>query len=182
MNFAIIYDQKSRRQQIYHEGERAGDVLIKKIMRNSMIVDAGRGEEMLIMKVRKSGKTTQRFAAPRPPADKQRAPYAPKSYQLSRSDVEAYLQDPEESIKRVRFYPYRRRGETVGIRISGIRSKSYLRKLGLRNGDVIQAVNDEPITDKSQALEMIVGLAQGGRFTIQTLRRGRSQEINLEIE
>jgi len=182
MNFAIIYDQKSRKQQIYHEGERAGDVLIKKIMRNGMIVDAGRGDEMLTMKVRKSGKTTQRFASSRPPEGRQRAPYAPKSYQLNRSDVETYLQDPEQSIKPVRFYPYRRRGETVGIRISGIKSKSYLRKLGLRNGDVIQGINDQPITDKSQALEMIVGLAQGGRFTIQTLRRGRSQEIHIDIE
>jgi general secretion pathway protein C len=182
MNFAIIYDQKSRKQQIYHEGERAGDVLIKKIMRNGMIVDAGRGEEMLTMKVRKSGKTTQRVAASSRPAERQRAPHAPKSYQLNRSDVEANLQDPEQSIKSVRFYPYRRRGETVGIRISGIKSKSYLRKLGLRNGDVIQGVNDQPINEKSQALEMIGGLAQGGRFTIQTLRRGRPQEIQINIE
>gem|GEM_PF-1953652 len=182
MNFAIIYDQKSRKQQIYHEGERAGDVLIKKIMRNGMIVDAGRGEEMLTMEVRKSGKTTQRLVASRPSAERQRAPFAPKSYQLNRSDVEAYLQDSEQSIKRVRFYPYRRRGETVGIRISGIESKSYLRKLGLRNGDVIQGINDQPINDKNQALEMIVGLARGGRFIIQTLRRGRAQEIHIDIQ
>lgn len=182
MNFAIIYDQKSRKQQIYHEGERAGDALIKKIMRNGMIVDAGRGEEMLTMKVRKSGKTTPRFAASRPSQGRQRPPMAPKSYQLSRSDVETYLQDPAQSIKRVRFYPYKRRGETAGIRISGVRSKSLLRKLGLRNGDVIQRINDQPINDKSQVLEMIDGLARGGRFTIQTLRRGRPQEIRLDIE
>jgi type II secretion system protein C len=182
MNFAIIYDKKLRKQQIYHEGERAGDVLIKKIMRNGMIVDAGRGEEMLTMKVRKSGKTTQRGVASRPPAERQRAPHAPKSYQLNRSDMEAFLKDPEQSAKPVRFYPYRRRGETVGIRVSGIRSKSYLRKLGLRNGDVIQSINDQQINDKNQALEMIEGLAQGGRFTIQTLRRGRPQEIQINIE
>jgi len=182
MNFAIIYDQKSRKQQMYHESERAGDVLIKKILRNGMIVDAGRGEEMLTMKVRKSGKTTRRVVASRPPAERQLAPYAPKSYQLNRSDVEAYLQDPEQSIEKVRFYPYRRRGETVGIRISGIKSKSYLHKLGLRNGDVIQGINDQLINDKSQALEMIADLARGGGFTIQTLRRGRSQEINIDIQ
>ena len=92
------------------------------------------------------------------------------------------MKDPAQSAKPVRFYPYRRRGETVGIRISGIRSKSYLRKLGLRNGDVIQSINDQQINDKDQALEMIEGLAQGGRFTIQTLRRGRPQEIQIDIE
>jgi len=36
-SFAIIDNIRTRKQELYHEGDRAGDVLIKKILRNKVM-------------------------------------------------------------------------------------------------------------------------------------------------
>jgi len=38
-SFAIIDNKTSRKQELYHQGEKAGEVLIKRILRNKVIVD-----------------------------------------------------------------------------------------------------------------------------------------------
>ena len=48
MTLAIITDPSTRKQRVYHEGDRVGQkALIKKIMRNRVIIDAGDGDIML---------------------------------------------------------------------------------------------------------------------------------------
>jgi hypothetical protein len=50
-SFAIIENKTTRKQELYHEGDKAGDVLIKKILRNKVIVDSCRGEELLALEL-----------------------------------------------------------------------------------------------------------------------------------
>jgi type II secretory pathway component PulC len=54
--------------------------------------------------------------------------------------------------------------------------------MGLRNRDVITAVNDQPITGPEQAAEFFTKLAEGGDIRIDIMRRNRNRELNLKIE
>ena len=49
MNIAIIDNRSTRQQESYHEGDRIGEVLVKRIFRNKVIIETERGEEVLVM-------------------------------------------------------------------------------------------------------------------------------------
>jgi len=49
MNIAIIDNRSTRQQEPYHEGDRIGEVLVKSIFRNNVIIETERGEELLVM-------------------------------------------------------------------------------------------------------------------------------------
>jgi type II secretory pathway component PulC len=49
MNIAIIDNRSTRQQRPYQEGDRIGEVLVKRIFRNKVIIETERGEEVLVM-------------------------------------------------------------------------------------------------------------------------------------
>jgi hypothetical protein len=49
MNIAIIDNRSTRQQEPYHEGDRIGEVLVKRIFWNNVIIETERGEELLVM-------------------------------------------------------------------------------------------------------------------------------------
>ena len=49
MNIAFIYNRSTRQQEPYHEGDRIGEVLVKRIFWNNVIIETERGEELLVM-------------------------------------------------------------------------------------------------------------------------------------
>jgi type II secretion system protein C len=184
MSRAIIYDRSTRKQNIYHEGDRAGKAQIKKILRNSVIIDTGQGEETLAMKIEKSKRGPPRFpTSPRIPGTvRPTSPRRPARYRLEQAEIDSQIGDPDEFVEQLRVTPYTRKGEPQGLRISGISASNPLRRLGFRNGDVIQQVNDETVTSDDQAVAMMQQFKSGGDFTVQVLRRGRPRELQLQIE
>jgi type II secretory pathway component PulC len=111
MSLAIIEHEGAGKQRIYYEGARADKVLIKSILRNEVIIDAGRGDQRLIML---HGQAPGSERAPQQATRGQFVPQqqAPSSTRLSaryqnvrlaRDEVAAALSDLNEVMKEVRF-------------------------------------------------------------------------------
>ena len=49
MNIAFIYSRSTRQQEPYHEGDRVGEVLVKGIFWNKVIIETEKGEALLVM-------------------------------------------------------------------------------------------------------------------------------------
>jgi hypothetical protein len=49
MNIAVIDNRSTRQQERYHEGDRIGEVLVKRIFWDTVIIETERGEELLVM-------------------------------------------------------------------------------------------------------------------------------------
>ena len=186
MSFAIIDNKTTRKQELYHEGDKAGEVLIKRILRNKVIVDAGRGEELLALELEETGRKVE-FSPPTQSAVRERGP-APKeeSLKFDRTEVEASLANVDQLIQELSISPFTRAGKPAGFRIGKLPAESILLAMGLRTGDLITGVNDQAITGPEQAAEFFQTLKQGGDVTIKVgAGRGvriRGRVIHLKIE
>ncbi len=180
-SFAIIDNKSTRKQELYHEGDKAGDVLIKRILRNKVIVDAVRGEELLALELEETGKKVEFSPAPQRTEKSLPSSGRHRNLQLNRKEVEASLADIDGLIQQLNLSPYTL-GTQKGFRISDIPPDSVFTKIGLRSGDVIKAINDLPITGPDQAAAFLQKIREGGDIEIRLSRRRRTMQISLKIE
>ena len=185
-SFAIIDNKSTRKQELYHEGDKAGEVLIKRILRNNVIVDGGRGEKLLALELEEKGKKVEFSPAPQHPVREKGPASKAEGLQFDRAEVEAALGNVDQVIQQLSISPFVQSGKPAGFRIGKIPAESILVQMGLRTGDLIAGVNDQAITSPEQATEFFQRLKQGGDVTIKVRKsrgvRVRSRLIHLKIE
>lgn len=80
-----------------------------------------------------------------------------------------------------RALPASQGGRTIGLRLSGVRPSSPLATLGLKSGDVIVALGDQPL-DSVDAMLVAVGLIErADALTIRYLRAGKPVELAVRL-
>jgi len=189
---AFIDNRSTRKQEAYRVGDQAGDVLIKKILRNTVIITTQEGDKLLTVEIeetkqgsrarmpgkRSVGETLSPMQIPssQPPSARTR------SISLDRQDVESSLADPDRFLEEIAVSPYMQNDQPSGFRISRIPPRNFLRKMGLRSRDIITGVNDQQITSPDQAAEVFEKLVEGGEVTITIKRRRRTRKISLNIQ
>ena len=65
MSRAIIDNRKTRKQEAYREGDNAGKVKIKKILRNNVVITTAKGDELLTVEIKESGKRSTPYSPTR---------------------------------------------------------------------------------------------------------------------
>jgi len=185
-SLAFIEDLSARKQETYREGDRVKQVLVKKILRQSVVINTGKRDEMLTMEEPEEGQgkpgapgPTARYQPPRPPAP---TPPPSSSTTLPRQEVESSLSDLNQLMQQVRVRPYLEANKPAGFLVSDIKPNSIFSKMGLRNGDVIQKINDQNITSPEQAIELYQGLMEGGEIALEIKRGQKSEKINYEVQ
>jgi general secretion pathway protein C len=181
-NLAFIETRSSRKQEAYREGDRVDEVLVKKILRNNVIINSGEQDEVLTMEPEED---SQPSPPPRQPVRRPQprpAPQAGGTIRLERDDVESSLTDLNQMMKEVRVRPYLEGQEPAGFVVSNIKPGSIFARMGLRNGDIIKGVNQEAITSPDQAVDLYESLVDGGEVAIEIRRGRRNQQLRYEIE
>ncbi len=196
---AIIDNRKTREQEAYREGDSAGKIKIKKILRNNVIITTAKGDELLTVEIKESAKRSvssvssksagsRSASSPQTPGNKQsnarslRSSARTRSIKLKREEVEASLANVDALMEKVNVTPYMQGDQPSGFRISNIPADSVLRKMGLRSRDVIVGVDDDDITSPDQASDFFERLSAGEEVTIRVKRRRRTRQIKLNIE
>jgi general secretion pathway protein C len=176
---AIIEVRSTRKQEVYQEGDRVKQALIKRILRHNVVINTGRRDEVLTMMPEESkGKTRAPERAPRT----RRRPAARSTIRLDREELESQMANLNELMQQVRIRPFMEGKRSAGFLVSNIKPGSLFSKMGLRNGDVIQGVNGETITTPDQAIELYESLMEGGEIALEIKRGRRKQNLRYEIE
>jgi general secretion pathway protein C len=83
----------------------------------------------------------------------------------------------------VRVQPVFNQGKLSGYRIfpGGARGTSAFTQLGLKSGDLIQAVNGTALDDAARAMEVLQTLSSSATATVTVARNGQPQEVNLNL-
>ncbi|HWW19383.1 MAG TPA: type II secretion system protein GspC [Steroidobacteraceae bacterium] len=83
----------------------------------------------------------------------------------------------------VRVQPVFTQGRLSGYRIfpGGGRGNAAFTQLGLKPGDLIEAVNGTALDDASRAMEVLQTLGSSASATVTVSRNGQSQEVNLNL-
>jgi len=177
-SFAILDNPSTRKQELNREGDKVGEALLKKILRNKVVLKTDKGDEVLTMELEEAQESTQVASAPVAP---ETAAPQPSAIRLKRSEVDPYFADLNQFKEQVITHPVDEGGKSAGFLVRNIRRGSVLWKMGLRNRDVITGVNGGAITGPDEAERLLMILKEGGEISIEIKRRGRLQELRLEI-
>lgn len=164
---AVLEDRRTGAQGVYRRGERCGDVEIRRILPRAVVIDAGRGEELLALDSATGGAGGQ---SPAPPATV-----------VDRTDVAAELPTAPQSDRQIRTRLDHRDGRLRGLIVYNIHPGSAFARMSLLDGDVILAINGVPVTTTAEILELYDTMERGGTFSLEVDRGESPQELQLEI-
>ncbi|MDX2094019.1 MAG: hypothetical protein SFX73_39680 [Kofleriaceae bacterium] len=80
-----------------------------------------------------------------------------------------------------RIVPVVKNGEVQGVRLVGVKETSAPAAIGLKSGDLLDAIDGEPIKTAQQMLDLYAKLDQLPRVTLQGKRGGKPLAITLTL-
>lgn len=92
---------------------------------------------------------------------------------LSRTDLNAKLQDPTAIYKDARFGPNLVNGKIDGYKIFHVPENHMFYSLGAKSGDIIKRVNGMPLSETEKMLEIWNSVKTADRITIDIERQGK---------
>lgn len=175
--WAVIKNLKEKHQDLYRVNDKIQGATIKSILRNKVILTVN-GEDQ-ILEVNEEPLTYQGgkhvFSG--------KKPRRTRNHSLEKPDMLEILEILEmpsrapRSKQLFKIRPYVKDGEASGVMIYSIKRASVARRLGLQNGDIIQAVNDDEIQDPRDLEDFTDSFDDASDLTISILRRGESKEL-----
>jgi len=122
-----------------------------------------------------------KFAVPAPSASVQGDVTDAGDHKIvDRSLLEHYTAHMDEIYKNIGIRDVKKGGRIEGFRVSFVKRGSPFAKLGLRRGDVLKAVNGEPLTSYKAAFDAYRSVNDASGLTL-TIQRG-NKEMELEYE
>lgn len=68
-----------------------------------------------------------------------------------------------------------------GAIVTGVQTGGPAEKAGIKRGDVITAVNNQPVVDNNSLRNQVAGMAPGSNVTLTVLRNGRDQSVPVAL-
>ena len=66
-------------------------------------------------------------------------------------------------------------GQPVGIQLENISPDNILSDIGLKNNDILTAVNNEKIIDPEQVITFLENIKKGGQFAVNVVIRSKGR-------
>jgi len=99
----------------------------------------------------------------------------------SQSTVGDKLRDIEIMLTKAVIEPYAIDGQVEGLRITGLENISGAEDLGLKNGDIIRAVNGQRLTSKQKADQIFKKARSQEAMNIELLRDNESKTLSFSL-
>lgn len=99
---------------------------------------------------------------------------------LDKREVDLAMKDLNKVMTQARVVPYLVKNKAAGFRVSSIKPGSIYTKVGIKNGDIIQGVNDVTLDSPEKLYLLFQQLRNESRINLSILRRG--QRITLPVE
>ena len=181
---AIIEDKTNRNQGqgLYRVGDSIQNAVIKSIVRGKVVLRINNTDEVLTMDELESGGTAQASDTDQTvsvaTATTTTATAIERNITIKRSLINESLENLNELLSQASIQPHSTDGVADGLTITGIKAGSIFRRMGLRNGDLIVGVNDDPINTPEDLINMYNDLKSAPEVSVQILRRGRLRDMN----
>jgi general secretion pathway protein C len=202
-SMALIRDEASNATMILGVGDMLGsDAQIIEIRRDRVMLKRNGRTEYIRMDKTLGGVPTATTisTAYRPPAVRAAPsdplPKAPRAaepssdpvrkvsdnhFEVQREAIARTLDNPRAMRSQGRIVPNFKNGERDGLKLVGLSPDSIYTQLGIQSGDVLQALNGEPVNTTQQAMELFQALKSSGEVTIEIERRGQTERLQYKI-
>lgn len=171
---AVIEEREKRKQGLYKVGDNVQAALVKMILRGKVVLSVGGEDQVLLMEDSSKAKAS-RGGTPEEESSKA------GTITVQRSELQKAMRDINSLLSQVRIRPYFKDGVPNGLALSRIRPNSLFTRLGLRNGDIVQGVDDRPIRSPDDILALYEQLRTGSNISLQITRGGRETTLNYQL-
>ncbi|MCP4744939.1 MAG: PDZ domain-containing protein [Desulfobacteraceae bacterium] len=190
--YAVIADNKNRKQNLYREGESIQNAKIKSILREKVILSVNGKDEILAMEKLDNGKgqsgndrssqsQSSRYRSGRDSGRRDRPLTRTQRVSLRRSMIDNAMQDVSSLMTQITIKPHSENGQTAGLALENIKPNSIFRRMGLRNGDILKGIDGQQIESVDDALKLYQSLKEASNANVQIERRGQERTINYNI-
>jgi general secretion pathway protein C len=93
----------------------------------------------------------------------------------------SYTKDMDKIWEDIGLAQYKKNGKADGFKVNFVKKGSDIEKLGLKRGDILKAVNAEPL-NLSSAMSFFNDINNLENLTLTVLRNGKSEDLEYEIQ
>ena len=176
---AVIEETDKRKQGLFRVGDSVQNAIVKMILRGKVVLRVGEKDEILTMAEPSSTKTSTRG---KPSPQPRPEPEEDKAITISRAEIEKNLKDVNTLLSQARIRPHFKDGKADGLAVYQIQKDSVLSTLGLRDGDIVQGVDDVVIQSPDDIISVYRKLESGSDISIKINRKGQDKTLNYVIE
>jgi general secretion pathway protein C len=180
--YAIIEDGQTRRQELYrlHEQFKDGKLVVIERERVSL-ARPGKTEVLELAFLERSGPLLPPPPAPAAPPAPAVAEVNDNRFVVDQKELNNAFENMNQLLTQARMVPFFNAGKADGFRIFAIRPNSLFEKIGLRDGDVLQRINGNELTDPARAFELFEQLKDERAIAVELMRNGAKQTLSYEI-
>lgn len=102
----------------------------------------------------------------------------PNQYRIPKMLLRKEMASPQKLMTQALMVPY----AGGGFLVRSLEPGSLYQKLGLQPGDVVQAVNGQPLRSVQQAMQIYGQLPNANAIDLQILRHGKAQDLHYLIQ
>ncbi len=173
--YAVIEEQKGKKQNLYKIGDTIQTATVKIILREKVVLNVNGKDEILeLEKVIGDYKSTIS-------SRKSKKAFS-QNITIKRSRIDKAMKNVNDLMKQVRIRPHFSNGKPNGLNLSNIKSGSIFSEMGLKSGDIITGVNGKNIKSVDDALQFYESLKSSSNVQLQLKRKGRQKSVNYNIE
>ncbi|MBN2419237.1 MAG: PDZ domain-containing protein [Deltaproteobacteria bacterium] len=172
-----VISVKSKRppEGMYHIGDSVEGALIKNIFRNKVVLRVN-GKDQILEKDEEQTRTGSGPSPPiREPEPMTTASAVSRPIDLQREEVEEALSDLQNLLTQASIKPHFTDGEPDGLAITGVKTGSIFRKMGLRSGDIVKSVQGKDIRSPEDLISLYNDLQSEEEVSVQIIRRGQER-------
>lgn len=185
---AIIADGKGKEDAYALEAKLPGNAVLKEIYADRVILEyRGRLEALRLPKEAIASldtRSTKHGNGGRLKASSVSSVRNAGTSALLRQYREAMINDPQSLMNLVSASPVieKSTGKLKGYKIRPGKDRKLLNKFGLKNGDVVTAVNGVSLDNPVKALEIMRDLSTASSVSLDVERRGQMQSFSFQID
>ncbi|MGD9357020.1 MAG: type II secretion system protein GspC [Chromatiales bacterium] len=176
---------------VLQEGDEIRDgITIETIEPKSFIATDGTGEKRFEIEMLSEGSDIISTDEITPDSGEATSELPPVDFRVTNAQVlgkieeykTALADNPLELIGQIRVQPVPRDGVTYGYRVYPGRDRTLLTGVGLRPGDILISVNDNPLSDPAELNTILDSLSQSSTIQLKIERGGKIRDINVVLE
>lgn len=171
--YAIIEDRAKKSQEIFLVGDSIFDAAkLSAIFNDRVEIERNGKQEILTIDL-----------APRSNVDYKDgvAQIGSDEYFVEEAEVDKAINNLPLLLTQARAVPYFKDGQAVGLRLFAIRSGSLFEKIGLKNGDILRAINGNSLGDLSQAIKLFERLKTERSLSLSLERERQEREFKYQV-
>ncbi len=169
-----LIENESNEQGSYSVGDAiASGVDLHAIYTNRVILDRNGRFETLTLESEKDAEAIQRVAS------NSVGPALAEDLSDVRTQI---LSNPASASEYIRLQPERQNGNLLGYRIYPGADKGLFEKAGLQPGELVTAINGQPLDNPAKSLRLLSELATANSASVTLRRDGQQRTITVNFE